>query len=65
MPRNCRPVHLMDPVPVAEPEPVAGCDVCMALAGQRAAARAVGDASKAIDCSVEISRHPHAKAVRS
>ncbi|MEU9125824.1 hypothetical protein AB0C96_39465 [Streptomyces sp. NPDC048506] len=61
MPRNCRPVHLMDPVPVPEPEPVADCDVCAARAGQRAAARALGDQTTAIDCNIEIRRHPHPK----
>ncbi|UKY50338.1 hypothetical protein [Streptomyces inhibens] len=64
MARNCRTVHPKDPFPVPEPEPVAGCDVCQALAGQRAGARAVGDKSKVIDCNVEIRRHPHTKAVR-
>ncbi|QHC20906.1 hypothetical protein [Streptomyces sp. GS7] len=66
-PRNCRPVHLPDPVPVPEPEPepAAGCDVCAALAQQRAVARAVGDMTTVIDRNVEIRRHPHAKAVRT
>ncbi|MEV0370500.1 hypothetical protein AB0I10_11820 [Streptomyces sp. NPDC050636] len=66
MPRSCRPVQLKDPVrvPEPEPEPVAGCDVCLALAGQRAGARAVGDLSKVIDCNIEIGCHPHAKVVR-
>ncbi|MGW7578260.1 hypothetical protein [Streptomyces sp. NPDC054765] len=59
MPRNCRTVHLMDPLPVPEPEPVAGCDVCTALAGQRAAADAIGDKTTVIDCNVEMRRHPH------
>nr|WP_234025074.1 hypothetical protein [Streptomyces sp. SID8354] len=69
MPRRCRTVHLKDPVPVKdpvpapEPEPVAGCDVCAALAGQRARAHAVGNRSMVTDCNVEIRRHPHAKAV--
>ncbi|MFE0188975.1 hypothetical protein [Streptomyces sp. NPDC058989] len=44
-----------------EPQPVAGCDVCAALAVQRTAARAVGDKSKMIDCNVEMRRHPHPK----
>ncbi|AJT64871.1 hypothetical protein T261_3201 [Streptomyces lydicus] len=61
MPRICRPVHLKDPVPVPEPEPVAGCDVCTALAGQRAAARAVRDLTKVIDCNIEMRSHPHPK----
>ncbi|MEU9122994.1 hypothetical protein AB0C96_24545 [Streptomyces sp. NPDC048506] len=51
----------MDPVPVPEPDPVPGCDVCTALARQRAAARAVGDQTTAIDCNIEIRRHPHPK----
>ncbi|MGW1374644.1 hypothetical protein ACWD6P_10280 [Streptomyces sp. NPDC002446] len=42
-----------------DPEPIAGCDVCGALAQQRAAAYAVGDRSKATDCNVEMRRHPH------
>ncbi|MFF4601912.1 hypothetical protein ACFY12_04015 [Streptomyces sp. NPDC001339] len=67
MPRNCRPVHLGEPVSVPEPEPVAGCDVCSALAGQRAAARAVGNLSIVIDCNIELRSHPHPerKAARS
>ncbi|WP_438487460.1 hypothetical protein [Streptomyces sp. S186] len=51
------PVYLKEPLP--EPVPVAGCDVCGALAEQRAAAYAVGDWSKATDCNVEMRRHPH------
>ncbi|WP_078872206.1 hypothetical protein [Streptomyces sp. NRRL S-337] len=46
-------------VPVRDPAPVAGCDVCGALARQRVAAYAVGDRSKVSDCNVEIRRHPH------
>ncbi|MEU9500209.1 hypothetical protein [Streptomyces sp. NPDC048196] len=46
-------------VPVRDPEPVDGCDVCGALARQRVAAYAVGDRSKVSDCNVEIRRHPH------
>ncbi len=65
MPRNCRPVHLMDPVPMTEPEPIAECDVCTALAGQREGAWAVGDLTKVIDCNIEMRRHPHPKAGRS
>ncbi|KPC63973.1 hypothetical protein ADL29_13000 [Streptomyces chattanoogensis] len=65
MPRNCRPVHLPDRVPVPESEPVAGCDVCAALVRQREAARAVGDKSTLIDRNIELRRHPHAKAVRA
>ncbi|MFJ9619870.1 hypothetical protein [Streptomyces noursei] len=43
---------------------MAGCDVCGALAKQRAAARAAGDESKVIDCNIEMRRHPHPKAAR-
>jgi hypothetical protein len=64
MPRICRPVHLGEPVTEPDPEPVAGCDVCGALAVQRAKAYVVGDRSKVTDCNVEIGRHPHPKAVR-
>ncbi|GAU66836.1 hypothetical protein SSP35_03_04840 [Streptomyces sp. NBRC 110611] len=55
MPRRCRPVHLLEPV--SDPAPVAGCDVCGALARQRDAAYDAGDMSKATDCNVEIRRH--------
>ncbi|MFF4698188.1 hypothetical protein [Streptomyces chattanoogensis] len=65
MPRICRPVHLKDPLTAPEPEPVAGCDVCAALARQRTQAHAIGDKTKAIDCTIEIRRHPHPKAVRT
>ena len=54
MPRRCRPVHLMDPVPLPEPEPVAGCDVCAALAGQCARAHAIRDKAKVIDLNATI-----------
>ncbi|MFF0625675.1 hypothetical protein [Streptomyces sp. NPDC004296] len=40
-------------------KPVAGCDVCRALAGQSAAALARGDKAKAAECNDEIQRHPH------
>ncbi len=59
MGRECRPVHLMEPLTGPDPEPVDGCDVCGALARQRAGAYAVGDRSAATDCNVEIRRHPH------
>ncbi|MGW1375234.1 hypothetical protein ACWD6P_13300 [Streptomyces sp. NPDC002446] len=62
MPRICRPVQLLEPA--SDPAPVAGCDVCRALAGQRAEAYAAGDRSKVSDCNVEIGRHPHRKAGR-
>ncbi|MFF4604637.1 hypothetical protein ACFY12_18150 [Streptomyces sp. NPDC001339] len=61
MPRNCRAVHLKDPFPAPEPEPVDGCDVCAALVRQRTEARAIGDKTTVVDCNVELSRHPHAK----
>ncbi|MGW2629421.1 hypothetical protein ACWC2K_08840 [Streptomyces chattanoogensis] len=47
-----------------EPEPVAGCDVCAALAGQRAGARAIGDKTTVIDCNIEMRNHPHPKGAR-
>lgn len=62
MARICRPVHLKDPTRTPEPEPVAGCDVCVALAQQRARADAMGDKSRATDCTIEIRRHPHPQA---
>ncbi|UQA94396.1 hypothetical protein [Streptomyces halobius] len=62
MARICHPVHLKEPA--SEPVPVAGCDVCMALAEQRAKAHAVGDKSKATDYNIEIRSHPHPKTVR-
>ena len=52
-----QPVHLLEPTP--PPRPVPGCDVCGALARQRADATAAGDHSRASDCTVEIRRHPH------
>ncbi len=54
------PVHLA--LPLLEPTPVDGCDVCTALAEQRAQARARGDMSRVADCNVEITRHRHEKA---
>ncbi len=65
MARVCRPVHLMEPVSAPEPEPVAGCDVCAALAEQRARAQAARDRSKAADCNVEMRRHSHPKGGRA
>ncbi|MFB7913554.1 hypothetical protein [Streptomyces sp. NPDC056061] len=41
------------------PGPVDGCDVCAALADQRAAAQRAGDLSRVVDCNVELRRHPH------
>nr|WP_236680190.1 hypothetical protein [Streptomyces sp. 9-7] len=61
MARSCRPVHLMEPASRPEPAPIAGCDVCQALARQRAEAQAVGDKSRVTDCNVEMRRHPHPK----
>ncbi|MDX3214582.1 hypothetical protein PV318_03350 [Streptomyces sp. ME02-6991-2B] len=52
------PVHLTEPT--FPPRPVDGCDVCGALAKQRAAATAAGDYSRATDCSVEMRKHRHA-----
>ncbi|MEU6403713.1 hypothetical protein [Streptomyces sp. NPDC046985] len=43
----------------ADPEPTPGCDVCRALDGERAEARAKGDLSKATDVNVEIRNHAH------
>jgi hypothetical protein len=45
--------------PRLEPVPVDGCDVCAALADQRAEWRKVGDFSKVSDCNVEMAQHPH------
>ncbi|MFJ8191100.1 hypothetical protein ACIQ8D_15205 [Streptomyces sp. NPDC096094] len=44
-------------LPLDEPQPRAGCDVCGALAEQRAAARASGDHSKVSDLNVEMRNH--------
>lgn len=54
----------MSPAPVLtgprlEPVPVDGCDVCAALADQRAQWRKVGNFSKVSDCNVEMAQHPH------
>nr|WP_245685836.1 hypothetical protein [Streptomyces niveus] len=51
------PVHLA--LPAEPPRPVAGCDVCAALARQRQEARDRGDYSAATNASVEIRNHPH------
>lgn len=45
--------------PLEDPEPVTGCDICAALVQQRTQARANRNESTAIDCNVEIRRHPH------
>nr|WP_093484928.1 MULTISPECIES: hypothetical protein [unclassified Streptomyces] len=55
-----RPVRRSHP-PDA-PEPATGCDVCAALAKQRAEAQARGDLSSASDCNVELAAHPHRRA---
>ncbi|MET7738897.1 hypothetical protein [Streptomyces sp. NPDC005385] len=49
------PVHLGMPVP--DPEPVDGCDVCQALARERDAARSAGDLSKVSDINIEMRNH--------
>ncbi|WUM80422.1 hypothetical protein OG485_37125 [Streptomyces sp. NBC_00328] len=46
-------------IPAPDAEPVAGCDVCLALDSQRTGARMRGDLSKASDLNVEIRRHAH------
>lgn len=50
-------VHLLEPTP--PPEPTPGCDICAALARQRAEATAAGELSQATDYSVEMRRHTH------
>ncbi|MGK5640204.1 hypothetical protein ACSNOK_18100 [Streptomyces sp. URMC 126] len=47
--------------PGCPPVPAPGCDVCEALARQRAVARRAGDFSRALDCDVELRRHPHGR----
>ncbi|MFJ8192792.1 hypothetical protein ACIQ8D_23975 [Streptomyces sp. NPDC096094] len=46
-------------MPLPDPAPSATCDVCQALARQRAAARDAGNLSRVSDCNVEIRNHPH------
>ncbi|MFF0630674.1 hypothetical protein [Streptomyces sp. NPDC004296] len=53
-----RPVELPLRLDSAPP-PVAGCDVCEALSGERTKALAKGDRSKVSDVNVEIRDHPH------
>ncbi|MER6047367.1 hypothetical protein ABT168_07850 [Streptomyces sp. NPDC001793] len=48
-----------------EPAPVTGCDVCAALAEQRAVARSAGDKAAVIDRNVEMRRRPHARGAKS
>ncbi len=51
-----------------EPKPTPGCDVCGALLKQWRQATESGspayDLSHATDLAVEISRHPHSRAMR-
>ncbi|OEJ57884.1 hypothetical protein BGM19_07810 [Streptomyces agglomeratus] len=57
------PVNLTDPYAHTKPKPATGCDVCASLErqfGEAADPRLPEfDPSKATDCLVEISRHPH------
>ncbi|WP_158745047.1 hypothetical protein [Streptomyces sp. NRRL S-1448] len=53
------PVHLMDPCGDLNKEPVADCDVCMALVMQRDDARKRKDYAAAAIASTEIASHPH------
>lgn len=54
-------VHLS--LPILEPIPVPGCDVCRALGKEREVARQRGDGSKVSDTNVELRAHPHAEKV--
>lgn len=59
----------MDPspalgLPLDEPEPPADCEVCTALATQRAVAAEAGDLSRVSDCNVEIRNHHRPRATR-
>ncbi|WP_156724718.1 hypothetical protein [Streptomyces apocyni] len=52
----------MDPpitleLPLDEPAPKPGCDVCAALAKQRDKAAILGDHSQVTDCNVEVRNH--------
>ncbi|MFI9629767.1 hypothetical protein [Streptomyces sp. NPDC052042] len=47
-----------------DPAPVGGCDVCAALADQRATARQIDDSSRATDCNIEMRQHPHRRGKR-
>ncbi len=49
------PVHVG--LPVAEPAPVAECDVCGALARERVTARRSGNLSRISDINVEMRGH--------
>jgi len=54
-----RVVELPHYDPPEAPLPAKGCDICGALAQQRAEARERGDMSRVTDCNVEMRRHPH------
>ncbi|QRX97537.1 hypothetical protein [Streptomyces noursei] len=54
------PVHLG--VPMLDPGPAPGCDVCAALSEQREQARKRRDMSKVSDLNIEIRNHPHGAA---
>ncbi|GAA0387978.1 hypothetical protein [Streptomyces luteireticuli] len=58
---RARRARLADAAAGAEhdPEPAAGCDVCVALDRQRKEAQWSGDFSRVVDCNVELRRHPH------
>ncbi|SHI24414.1 hypothetical protein SAMN05444521_6041 [Streptomyces sp. 3214.6] len=56
------PVHLE--LPPAQPEPVVGCVVCLALIEQRRQAATKGDYSKVSDCNVGLVSHTHGPARR-
>ncbi len=47
-----------------EPVPVAGCDICGALAGQREAARTEGRTDTVHRCNEELRSHLRTKAAR-
>lgn len=58
------PVHLSDPYPDLDPEPVPGCDICRELVKQRAEARRLGEHGRAAMCTVELGQHSHPKEAR-
>lgn len=51
------PVTLPDPT--RPPRPTPGCDVCVALDRQRAAAETAGHVRRATMLEVEMRSHPH------